>query len=339
MHCRRVVITRPGGADVLRMVTDPLPEPGPGEVCVKVLAAGVARADIMMRRGQYPGEVPPYPYAPGYDIAGEVHSLGEDVQGLEVGQLVAALTGVGGYAEYLCVPAAWLVPVPEGLDPAEVVSLVLNYLTAYQMMHRFASVREGERILVHAAASGVGTALLQLGRLLDLRMWGTASAGKHPVVESLGAIPIDYRSEDFVRRVRREADGGVDAAFDPVGGGHLWRSYRALRFGGRLIAFGEMALTGPGKPAWSERVLHTYLPRVLNYLPGGRTVRWYEVFDENREHPDWYRHDLAMLIELLEAGKIRPVIAERMPLAEAARAHELIEGAAVSGKIVLMCQE
>jgi len=207
MHCRRVVITRPGGPDVLRMITDPLPEPGPGEVCVKVLAAGVARADIMMRRGQYPGEVPPYPYAPGYDIAGEVHSLGEDVQGLEVGQLVAALTGVGGYAEYLCVPAAWLVPVPHGLDPAEVVSLVLNYLTAYQMMHRFASVREGERILVHAAASGVGTALLQLGRLLDLRMWGTASAGKHPVVESLGAIPIDYRSEDFVRRVRREADG------------------------------------------------------------------------------------------------------------------------------------
>jgi NADPH:quinone reductase-like Zn-dependent oxidoreductase len=333
---RRVVITHPGGPEVLKVIEEAIPEPGPYEACVKVLAAGVARADMMMRRGLYPGSVPLYPFTPGYDIVGLVDTIGEGTATNILGTMVAALTEVGGYAEYICLPEDDLVPVPMESDPAEVVCLVLNYLTAFQMLHRFAHVKTGERVLFHAAASGVGTAQLQLGSLTQLEMYGTASRGKHDTVSKLGGIPIDYQSEDFVRRIRNLTSNGVDAVFDPIGGSHLWRSFKTLRDQGRLIAYGEMAITGVQKPKRSEVMLHHYLPRWLNHFPGRRTVKWYEVFDENRAHPNWYHEDLTTLIALLEERKIKPVIAERFPLDEASRAHELIEASAVSGKIVLL---
>lgn len=339
MGYRRVIIRQPGAPEVLQVVEEPVPEPGPQEVRVRVLAAGVARADFLMRMGQYPGSVPAYPYTPGCDIAGVVDALGQQATQFEVGTRVAALIGLGGYTELICLPEKDLIAFPDGLDPAEVVCLVLNYLTAYQMLLRFADLHPRESILVHAAASGVGTALLQLGKLQDLRMYGTASLGKHGVVSSLGCIPIDYRQEDFVRSLRELSPGGVEAAFDPVGGSHLWRSFRALRPGGRLIAYGEMAVTGRQEPKPSELFWHHRLPRWLNWLPGRRSVRWYEVFDEWLAHADWYHTDLEVLIGLLARGQISPVIAERMPLAEAARAHQLIEASAISGKIVLICHD
>jgi NADPH:quinone reductase-like Zn-dependent oxidoreductase len=170
----QVVITAQGGPDVLKYVEDDLPVPGPGQVRVKNLASGVAYADVLMRHGLYPG-IPPFPFAPGYDIVGDVDALGSDVAQFSVGQRVAALTMIGGYAQYTLVPAAHLVPVPAQLDPAEAVSLVLNYVTAYQMLHRFANLRESQRLLVHGAAGGVGTAALQLGKIAGLVMFGTAS--------------------------------------------------------------------------------------------------------------------------------------------------------------------
>ena len=333
---RRVVITQPGGPEVLKVIEETVPEPGPNEVCVKVLAAGVARADIMMRRGLYPGSVPSYPFTPGYDIVGLVSSLGEGTSTNLLGTMVAALTEVGGYAEHICLPEGDLVPVSRESDPAEVVCLVLNYLTAFQMLHRFANAKAGERVLFHAAASGVGTAQLQLGSLVQLEMYGTASKSKHDIVSKLGGIPIDYQKEDFVKRIRDLTGNGVDAVFDPVGGSHLWRSFKTLRKQGRLIAYGEMAITGNQKPKRNEVMLHHYLPRWLNRFPDRRTVKWYEVFDENQAHPNWYHEDLTTLIALLEKRKIKPVIAKRLPLDEASRAHELIEASAVSGKIVLM---
>jgi len=336
---RRVIIGQPGVPEVLQVVEESVPEPGPQEVRVRVLAAGVARADTLMRMGQYPGSVPAYPYTPGCDIAGVVDALGQQATQFEVGTRVAALIGLGGYTELICLQEKDLIAFPDGLDPAEVVCLVLNYLTAYQMLHRFANLHPGESILVHAAASGVGTALLQLGKLRDLRMYGTASLGKHSVVAGLGCTPIDYRQVEFVRRLRELSPGGVEAAFDPVGGSHLWRSFRALRPGGRLIAYGEMAVTGRQEPKSSELFWHHRLPRWLNWLPGRRSACWYEVFDEWMAHADWYHADLEVLIGLLARGQISPVIAERMPLAEAARAHQLIEASAISGKIVLNCQD
>jgi NADPH2:quinone reductase len=334
---RRIIIPESGSPDVLQVIEERIPEPEANEVRVKVFAAGVARADILMRRGQYPEAIPSYPYTPGYDVSGVVDALGKGASKFEQGTRVVALTEVGGYAEYVCLPEDNLIPVPEGLDLAEVVCLGLNYLTAYQMLHRFANVKAGERVLFHAAASGVGTAQLQLGRLVELEMFGTVSRGKQDFVSDLGGIPIDYRSEDFVKRIRTLTGDGVDAAFDPVGGSHIWRSFKTLRKNGRLIAYGEMAITGAQAPKRSEVTLHHYLPRVLNYYPGARKVMWYESFLENQAHPDWYHKDFATLIELLKQGKIKPVIAERITLAEAMRAHELLEASAVSGKIVLIC--
>jgi NADPH2:quinone reductase len=302
---------------------------------VKISAAGVARADILMRTGQYPGSVPDYPYAPGYDIVGVVDALGEGASKFELGTKVLALSGVGGYADFICLPEADLIQIPESVDPGEAVCLGLNYLTAYQMLHRAAKVKAGERVLIHAAGSGVGTAQLQLGNLLDLEMYGTASNPKLEVIIGLGAVAIDYQKEDFVKRILQLTGDGVDAAFDPVGGAHLWRSFRTLRKGGRLIPYGEMAITGVQNPDPMEEFLHDHLPEFLNSAPD-RTVQWYEAPDEKKTHPDWYQEDMGILVRYLEEGKINPVIAERLPLEEAARAHELIEAAAVTGKIVLI---
>jgi NADPH:quinone reductase-like Zn-dependent oxidoreductase len=243
---------------------------------------------------------------------------------------------VGGYSEYVCVPVKDLVKVPVGLDPAEVVALVLNYLTAYQMLHRFSRVQAGQRVLIHAAASGVGTALLQLGKISDLKMYATASGNKLEVVKQLGAIPIDYTRQDFRRIVRQETGDGVDAAFDPIGGSHLWKSYRTLAARGRLIAYGELSTAGTENPARIDVFMHQILPTLLRWTPGGRAVRWYEMYPFNKSHPEWYQQDLTHLINLVAEGQVKPIIAARLSLDEAARAHTLLESRQVIGKIVFV---
>src|SRR5262245_40432504 len=197
----RIIVTHYGGPDALRAVEEECPEPKGGEVRVRVLAAGVALPDLMMREGVHP-ETPRVPFTPGWDLVGAVDRLGEGVSGIEPGQIVAALPISGAYAEFVCLPPRELVPVPSGVDAGEAVCLVLNYVTAYQMMHRSAEVKAGQRALIHGAAGGVGSALLQLGRLAGLEMYGTCSSRGAAAVSDLGAIPIDYRDQDFVGEIR-----------------------------------------------------------------------------------------------------------------------------------------
>src|SRR5262245_58900643 len=187
----------------------------------------------MMREGIHP-ETPRVPFTPGWDLVGVVDRVGEGVSGIETGQLVAALPITGAYAELVCLPQRELVPVPPGLDPAEAVSLVLNYITAYQMLHRSAEVGRGKRALIHGAAGGVGSALLQLGRLAGLEMYGTCSARGASAVSGLGGIPIDYQHLDFVQEIHRLTGEGVDVVLDGIGGTHIWRSRNALRPGGKV---------------------------------------------------------------------------------------------------------
>src|SRR5512135_1428371 len=175
MRHMRVIVTHYGGPEELRLVEEECPEPKEGEVRVRVLAAGVALPDIMAREGVHP-ETPPVPFTPGWDLVGVVDRLGDGVSGIEPGQIVAAMPISGAYAEFVCLPQGELIPVPYGLDAAEAVSLVLNYITAYQMVHRSAKVKAGQQVLIHGAAGGVGTALLQLGRLAGLDMYGTCSS-------------------------------------------------------------------------------------------------------------------------------------------------------------------
>lgn len=331
----RVDVTQHGGPDVLQMVEADLPEPQAGEVRVKVEAAGVSAYDLMHRSsGSLPGTPRP-PFTLGEDIAGTVDKLGEGVSNLEPGQMVAGPTfslGLGGgYAEFVCLPASELVPVPAGVDPAEAVCVVVNYLTAYMAMHRTAGVRRGEKILVQGAAGGTGSALLELGKLAGLEMYGTASAYNHDLVAELGATPIDYRSEDVVKRIHTLTGDGVDVVFDPIGGaGQLWRSYRCLRKGGRLVWFGVAAAKNKGLLVIPSTLLTVFL---LKLMPDGKQVPMTP--DLGKENA-WYRETLAELLDLLAAGEIKPVIAARIPLAEAARAHELLERGGYAGKVVLV---
>ncbi|MGD9147987.1 MAG: medium chain dehydrogenase/reductase family protein [Anaerolineae bacterium] len=332
---RRVVVTKHGGPEVLQVVVEDLPEPGAGEVRVKVLAAGISGYDLMDRRYSFPGG-PALPYTPGQDIVGLVDRLGEGVSTLEPGQEVAGFTfgDAGGYAEYLCRPASELVPVPPGLDPAEAVCVVVNYLTAHMVMHGTAQARSGERVLVHGAAGGTGSALLELGRLAGLEMYGTASQYNHELVSSLGATPIDYRTEDLIERIQALC-GGVDAVLDPVGGArHVWRSYRALRKGGRYVGYGMAATSKGGMRAIPLTMLMLAL---LKIIPGGKQASMSsEIASFSKTHDGWYRETLAELLDLLAAGKLKPVVAGRIPLLEAARAHELLERGGYAGKVVLI---
>jgi NADPH2:quinone reductase len=175
MRHTRIIVTHYGGPQELRVVEEECPEPKAGEVRVRVLAAGVSLPDVMAREGIHP-ETPRVPFTPGWDLVGVVDRLGDGVSGIEPGRIVAARPISGAYAEFVCLPQRELVPVPSGLDAAEAVSLVLNYITAYQMLHRSAHVKPGQRALIHGAAGGVGTALLQLGRLAGLEMYGTCSS-------------------------------------------------------------------------------------------------------------------------------------------------------------------
>jgi NADPH:quinone reductase-like Zn-dependent oxidoreductase len=338
MKYKHVVITRIGGPEVLQMVEDEVPEPKAGEVRVKILATGAALTDVLMREGLYPG-VPKLPYSPGYDIVGLVDKQGPGVSQPSLGEHVLALTVTGGYSEFICLPAAELVAVPTGVDPIKAVCLVLHYVTAEQMLHRVAQVTPGQKILIHGAAGGVGTALLQLGKLAGLEMYGTASRAKHALVEELGGIPIDYKEEDFVARIRNLTGDGVDVVFDAMGGPHLWRSYKALRSGGKLVSYGAHSALASKGGKLLKAASGFVLLGLFNLIPDGRKTAFYSIETFKKQHPNWFREDLTHLLDLLAHGQIQPVIAQQIPLAEAARAHEWLDRAAVQGQIVLLCQE
>jgi NADPH2:quinone reductase len=342
----RIIVTHYGGPDALEVLEEECPEPKDGEVRVRVLAAGVSLPDLMMREGVHP-ETPPLPFTPGWDLVGEVDRVGDGASALEPGQRVAALPISGAYAEFVCLPQRELVPVPPGLDAAEAVSLVLNYITAYQMLHRSAKVRSGQRVLIHGAAGGVGSALLQLGRLAGLEMYGTCSSRGASAVSDLGAIPIDYQHQDFVKEIHRLTSVGVDVVFDGIGGAHIWRSRKALRPGGTVVAYGLTSSLRGGRLASGRsggrhrfreiRIFGLYIAGGW-LLPGRKRVVPYSIQWLKRLRPALFRQDAIALFDLLQQQKIQPLIAQRFPLAEARQAHELLGKGGVTGKIVLVRQ-
>ena len=334
MSYKQVIITEFGGPEVMKVVENAtLPEPAAGEVRIKVQATSACFTDTMVRKGIYYGFKKKPPFPPGYDVVGVVDKVGTAVSDLKAGQTVADLTVSDAYSEYICRPASSVVPVPDGLDPAEAVSLVLSYVTAYQMLHRAAKVQPGQTILIHGAGGAVGTALLELGKLLDLKMVGTASKSKHELVASLGGTPVDYRSEDFVERV---GVGVVDAAFDAIGGDNFKRSLQTLKKGGTLVAYGfynNSMGRGGNVPLEYMKV------KVWDLWPNGRSATFYSIGDMRKKQPDWFREDLTALFGLLAQGKIKPAIERRMKLTDAVEAHQLIEKAAVKGRIVLLVED
>ncbi len=326
-----VILAGTGGPEVLRVVERPTPAPRADEVLVRVRAAGVAHAQVMMRRGTYP-YAPPFPFTPGAEVAGEIAALGPDARGWRVGERVVAFTATGGYAAYAVVPASSLVRLPDAVDADAAAALPMNYVTAHQLLHRAAAVRPGETVLVHGASGGVGTALLQLARLAGVRAVGTASPAKLDVVRALGARALDYTRGDVAARVRALV-GPVDVALDPMGGDHVLESRAALRPDGRLVVYGFQA---PG--ADTAGALATLRRRLDAWAaePGGVRAQLYSLGAEYRAHPGVVRDDLGQMVGLLAVGHIAPVIGARLPLAEVRHAHERLEAGRDAGKLVLV---
>jgi NADPH:quinone reductase-like Zn-dependent oxidoreductase len=356
---KRVVVDHYGGPDVVRVIDDEVPRPGPGEVRIRVLAAGVSYTDAMLRAGSYLG-VPKPPFTPGYELVGVVEELGPNCSTLRVGDRVGSLTVWGADAERVCVLEENAVRVPEDLDPAEALSLVFTHMTAYQLLHRTAKVERGASVLVHGAAGRVGTGVLELGAVAGLRMYGTCSARDFAAVERHGAVPIDYRNEDFLARIRELTGGeGVDVVLDGFGGMLSLRSFRALRPGGRLVVFGHSGTVAHGRKSWRgwmKWYATTAAVSLWGLLSPRRRVLVYRIqkLRERRQvlpvsgrrpallvgggprDPNWFREDFRALLELLREEKIHPVVAERLPLTEARHAHELLESSADKGKLVLV---
>ncbi|MFK0119525.1 medium chain dehydrogenase/reductase family protein [Streptomyces sp. NPDC090994] len=315
-----------------------VPAPGPGQVVVRMEATGVSFAEQQMRRGRYYDQ-PPFPFVPGYDMVGTVLTAGDGVAPSLAGTRVAALLKVGGWASHVVVDAADVVPVPDGIGAAEAETLVVNGITAWQMLHRQARVRAGQTVLVHGANGGVGSALTQLARAAGADVIGTASARHHDALRERGVTPVDYRTEDIPARVRQLAPGGVDAVFDHVGGRGVVDSWRLLAPGGTLVSYGTASTRDDeGSKQWPVLKL---LGRVWlwNALPNRRHAYFYNVWAGRALSKDRFRArlraDLTEVFEALRRGDITARIAAELPLTQAAEALRLAESGTVAGKVVL----
>ena len=331
MPYTRVILTAFGGPECMELEAVPdLPDPGPGEVRVRVLVTSASFTDVMIRKGLYPDVKEKPPFTPGYELVGVVDAAGPGSTRFRLGDRVADLTTIGAYAQSICLPEERLTPVPPGVSDVDALGMILSAVTPWQMLHRVAKMQPGQSLLIHGAGGAVGTAMLQLARDRGIAAFGTDVCAKHELIRRLGATPIDADAPEAM--LRDATGGGVDAVFDPLGGPSLSRSLHALKAGGMLVAFGfQNQVLGRGGSIPLDFVKLT----LWDWLPNGHATAFYSIGAMRRKHPQWFREDLGTLFEMLAQGRIAPVVAEVLPLAEVRRAHERIESGDVAGKLVL----
>jgi NADPH2:quinone reductase len=331
---RVVQVSRFGDPDGLEVVEAPMPTAGRGEVRVRVLASSLNYTDVLIRRHLYPQTARRQPpFVLGYDVVGEIDQVGAGVRDFQVGDRVSDMTVVGSNAAYRTLRADHLTRVPAGIDAAEAATLILSWTTAYQLLHRAVRVQRGRRVLVHGAAGAVGQALLALGRLAGVELWGTARSEHAALIRELGGTPIDYQHEDFTRVL----PGGFDVVFDGIGEDGYRRSFAALKRGGLLCAIGYSAGVQARRSMLS---ILMWIARLYlwGWLPSGKRARFYSINAMRARHPAWFQEDLERLFGLLAARAIRPRVAERVSLDEVAEAHRRLEAGGLEGKLVL-CPE
>ncbi|RIJ71176.1 NADPH:quinone reductase [Nakamurella silvestris] len=329
-------IVEPDGLQLRRRT---LPALARGQALVRVEATGVSFAEQGMRRGRYPGQ-PKFPFVPGYDLVGTVTAVHDPRDTSLVGTRIAAATKTGGWASHALVDVADLIPVPAGLDPAEVETLVVNGITAHQMLHRSTGGRPLHTILIHGAGGGVGTVLAQLARHNGIRVIGTASTRDHDALRAIGVEPIDYRDNDLVQRIRELAPDGVDAVFDHLGPASIPESFSLLATGGTLVAYGTAARLDDDNSMLTMFLGMLGKVYLWNLLPNRRHATFYNFWAGRMLSPRGSRRrrraDLTAVLDLLARDVLTPRISATFPLTAAAEALALAESRTTSGKIILI---
>jgi NADPH:quinone reductase-like Zn-dependent oxidoreductase len=327
MKFKSVVLTKRGGPEFLQIKERVLRAPERNELQIKVSASGVGRTDVAMRYGYYPF-APKIPFVPGYEIVGVVRAVGSAVSRFKIGDTVGALTVYGGYSEYIYLEEENLVAVPKNVSPDEAVAVILNYCTAYQILHRVLQIKKGDKVLITGASGGVGSALLDLGKLAGLKLYGTASANKHSFIKEQGAIPLNYKSVDWMDELKKMEPDGLDFVIDGIGGQSIGQGFCTLKKGGKLVEYAY--------PNFKGMLAGILKLKLLNLSPNGKKGEFYGISANYKKDKTSIHEDMESLFSLLKDGKINPIISERFPVLEAANANALLESGTTGGKIVLV---
>jgi NADPH:quinone reductase-like Zn-dependent oxidoreductase len=335
----RVVLPGLVEPEGLEIVTERLAAPQRGQLLVAVEATGISFAEQSMRRGRYFGQ-PEFPFTPGYDLVGRVIEVGPGGDATLLGRRVATMTKTGAWSAHVVVEARDSIPVPDGVSSEDAETVVVNGVTAWQMLHRSARVKTGQTILVFGANGGVGGILLQLARLHGVHIIGAASPRHHEALRAAGVVPVDYADPNLAARVRELAPGGVDAVFDNVGGEMTKIAFSLLARGGRLVTYSIINAVSGGGPLMLPFVKAIGQAMIWSALPNGRSATFYDLWAGHRTRPARFRRhleaDLGRVLALLEDGTITANIAARFPLSETIAALRLAESRTLNGKVILV---
>jgi NADPH:quinone reductase-like Zn-dependent oxidoreductase len=337
----RVVITKAGGPNVLDIQENAIPEPQPNEVCIQVHFAGINFADTLMRMGFYQPR-PPFPFTPGYEVSGVIHSMGKDVQGFEIGQRVVGLMRTGGQASHVVADASRTLPIPDEISLEAAASMPVTYITAHHMLHHLGNLKQTDSVLIHGGGGGVGTAALQLCKWAGVsKVWSTASAAKSDIIESYGATAIDRHNEDFVEIIRSATKKrGVDHILDPIGGGHLKRSLSVLAQGGKLYTYGMSSAAPSSKRSlWKALKALRSRPKFDPMLMMSRNQGVFGIHMGTWNDEDVMQEQMQNILKGIKEGALTPIIDSIYDAKDVASAHQHIHDGKNIGKVLLKFNE